>query len=89
LLRNSLQKVKGSWDISAGKNTLLFGNPRYEFTVDPEMSHVEISLESSGSGQPCPYLYLLKKDDNVVDFSPIDISGTTECYKSEIETYLE
>lgn len=81
LLRNSLQKLKGSWDISAGKNTLLFGNPRYEFKVEPEMSHVKISLKSLddqclGKGndgkyiKPKPYLYLLKENDDIANLLP-------------------
>jgi hypothetical protein len=66
---NSVQELEldGSWDISAGKNTLLFGNPRYEFTVDPDTAYVKISLKSSddqclGKGndgkyiKPKPYL---------------------------------
>jgi hypothetical protein len=94
---NSVQELEleldGSWDISAGKNTLLFGNPRYEFTVDSDTAYVKISLKSSddqclGKGndgkyiKPKPYLYLLKEDDDIVNLPPnnnyfSDRPGTT------------
>ena len=74
-------ELDGSWDFLAGKNTLLFGNPRYEFTVDPDMAHVKISLKSSDDQcpdkgndgkdiKPKPYLYLLKENDDIVNLPP-------------------
>ena len=81
-LKNLEQKLNGSWDISAGKNTSLFGNPRYELTVKSAMAHgVKIILKSSddqclGKGndgkyiKPKPYLYLLKEDDDIANLPP-------------------